>query len=114
MVLCNEFKEVHNPASRLVKLYARPHVEAEDPLPPLGELIQSVLDGSNAAMRPIEICVALIEAGKAIEGDPTESVGLVLRTLRDHPDRFRKNADGYWKSRKNGWHHPKKNRQNFV
>ena len=56
-----------------------------------------MLAESNAAMRPVEICVALIESGKALEGDPTESVGLVLRTLRDHPDRFKENGDGYWK-----------------
>jgi hypothetical protein len=62
-------------------------------------LIYEVVEASNAAMRPVEICVALIEAGKALEGDPTESVGLVLRTLQDNPDRFRVNGDGYWRTR---------------
>ena len=91
-----ELKQLANKRNRLLKLYAFPDVDCGEAITPAA-LIYEVLSESNAAMRPVEICVALIEAGKALEGDPTESVGLVLRTLRDHPDRFKVNGDGYWK-----------------
>ena len=94
-----ELKQLTNKKNRLVKLYALPDVDCGEAITPVAALIYEVLAESNAAMRPVEICVALIEAGKALKGDPTESVGLVLRTLRDHPDRFKENADGYWRLR---------------
>ena len=95
-----ELKQIANKRNRLLKLYAWPDVECGEAITPVAALIYEVLAESNAAMRPVEICVALIEAGKALEGDPTESVGLVMRTLRDYPERFRENEDGYWKAKK--------------
>ena len=92
-----ELKQVENKKNKLMKRYALPNVDCGEPITPVAALIYETLSGSNAPMRPVEVCVALIEAGKAIQGDPTESVGLVLRTLRDHPDRFKVNEDGYWK-----------------
>ena len=93
-----ELKQLANKRNRLLKLYAFPDVDCGEAITPVAALIYEVMAESNAAMRPVEICVALIEAGKALEGDPTESVGLVLRTLRDHPDRFKVNGDKYWKA----------------
>ena len=95
-----DLKQLINKRNRLTKLYALPDVDCGEAITPVAALIYEVLCESNAAMRPVEICVALIEAGKALKGDPTESVGLVLRTLRDHPERFKVNGDGYWKAKK--------------
>ena len=95
--VADRFKEVANPKSRLVKLYARLHVEAKEPLPPLAEIVIDVLKQNNAPMRPIEICVWLIEQDRAIEGDPSATVGQVLKTLRKYTDRFKEADEGYWR-----------------
>ena len=58
-----ELKQIANKRSRLVKLYAFPDVDCGEAITPVAALIYEVLAESNAAMRPVEICVALIEAG---------------------------------------------------
>ena len=92
-----ELKEVVNKKSRLLKLYAFPDVDAGDVVEPLVGIVSEVLGQANAPMRPIEICVWLIENDKALDGDPSAAVGQVLRTLKGHPDRFREADEGYWK-----------------
>ena len=92
-----ELKEVVNKQSRLLKLYAFPDVDAGDVVEPLVGIVSEVLGQANAPMRPIEICVWLIENDKALDGDPSAAVGQVLRTLRGHPDRFKEVDEGHWK-----------------
>ena len=92
-----ELKEVRNKKSRLLKLYAFPDVDAGEVVKPLTKTVMEVLDQANAPMRPIEICVWLIENDRAINADPSAAVGEVLRTLREHPDKFREVDEGYWK-----------------
>ena len=84
----------------MLKLYALPDVDAGDVVEPLTTIVTEVLDQANAPMRPIEICVWLIESDRAIDGDPSAAVGQVLRTLREHPDRFTEADKGYWKLKK--------------
>ena len=93
----DRFKEVINPESRLIKRYARLHVDAAEPLPPLAQIVIEALDQANAPMRPIEICVWLVEQNRPIDGDPSAAVGQVLRTLRKYPARFKEADEGYWR-----------------
>ena len=95
-----ELKEVRNPKSHLLKLYAFPNVEAGEVVEPLTKIVADVLDQNNSPMRPVEICVWLIEQGRAIEGDPSAAVGAVIRTLRNNPDRFKEADEGYWRLQK--------------
>lgn len=91
-----EVKEVVNKKSRLTKLYAFPDVDAGEVVEPLTKkIVIEVLDQANAPMRPVEICVWLIEHDRALDGDPSAAVGQVLRTLRDHPDRFKEVDEGH-------------------
>lgn len=92
-----ELKEVVNKKSRLLKLYAFPDVDAGDTVEPLTQIVTEVLSQANAPMRPVEICVWLIERDRAIDGDPSAVVGQVLRTLRSNPDRFKEADTGHWK-----------------
>ena len=92
-----ELKQVVNKKSRLLKLYAFPDVQAGKIVEPLTKVVVEVLSQNNAPMRPIEICVWLVEQDRAIGGDPSAAVGQVLRTLRANPDRFKEVDDGYWK-----------------
>ena len=93
----DRFKEVINPESRLIKRYARLHVDAQEPLPPLAQIVIEVLDQANAPMRPIEICVWLVEQNRPIDGDPSAAVRHVVRTLRKYPERFKEADEGYWR-----------------
>ncbi len=95
----DRFKEVINPDSRLVKRYARLHVDADEPLPPLAKIVIDVLRQNNAPMRPVEICVWLIENGQALKSDPSSAVGEVARVLKSRPDKFREVDEGYWKAK---------------
>ena len=62
------------------------------------EMIVKVLEDANSPLRPVEVSVAMLEAGFDMEDDPTATVGEVLRVMRDRPDCFRE-SDGYWKLR---------------
>lgn len=100
MVKRGELKEVANPSSRLTKMYALPNIEAESPPPPLLQALTEILGKSNAPMRSIEICVAMIESGQAMNCDPNEAVAAVSRLLQDNPDRFKEVDVGHWTSHK--------------
>ena len=92
-----ELKEVVNKKQRLLKLYAFPDVAAGDIVEPLVKIVSEVLSQANAPMRPVEVCVWLIEHNRALDGDPSTAVAQVLRTLRGHPDKFKEVDEGYWK-----------------
>ena len=93
----DRFKEVFNPKSRLIKRYARLHVEAQEPLQPLAKTVMDALEQNNAPMRPIDICVWLIENDMALGGDPAAAVGDVNRVLKSRPGQFREADKGYWR-----------------